>query len=141
MKHRSLGPYIALLLLVVLLAACSGPAESSSNGNAPQQANSNSTDKSAAPQSDNPAAPSNATPLAVQPIPSPPAKSAEAAAKPADKPPAGTSIASNARLPKLMAPEKKIDFGKQPKDKTLVRAISIRNGGQADLNIESVTPS
>jgi hypothetical protein len=49
--------------------------------------------------------------------------------------------AGNARAPKLVAPEKKIDFGKQPQDKTLVRAIPIRNGGRAVLNIESVVPS
>ena len=44
-------------------------------------------------------------------------------------------------MPKLVAPAKKIDFGKQPQDKSLVRAITIKNGGRADLNIESVVPS
>jgi hypothetical protein len=59
-----------------------------------------------------------------------------AAAANANKPTAATG-----RPPKLVVPEKRLDFGKQPQDKTMVRAIPIRNGGLSVLNIESVTPS
>jgi hypothetical protein len=41
----------------------------------------------------------------------------------------------------LIAPSKRLEFGKQPQDKTLIRAIVIKNGGRANLNVESVTPS
>jgi hypothetical protein len=37
-------------------------------------------------------------------------------------------------------PGAKIDYGKQDQGKTLVRAIAIKNGGRADLSIESVVP-
>jgi len=140
MKHLTLARNAALFLLVALFSACSGPAESSSNTNAPQQANSNSAEQPAS-------TPSSGTPLAVHPIPPPP-KPSEDAAKPAEKSPANlnanaanSSTAGNARLPKLVAPDKQIDFGKQPQDKTIVRAITIKNAGRAALNIESVTPS
>jgi len=55
----------------------------------------------------------------------------------------GTTLSGvhGARAPKLVAPEKQIDFGKQPQNKNLVRPIVIKNGGRADLNIESVVPS
>jgi len=54
---------------------------------------------------------------------------------------ANTANPGSERSPKLVVPEKRLDFGKQPQDKTLIRAIAIRNGGQGVLNIESVTPS
>jgi hypothetical protein len=61
---------------------------------------------------------------------------------PASKPPApAAAAASNTPAPKLVAPEKRVDFGKQPREKSLVRAIAIRNSGKADLKIESVVPS
>jgi len=41
----------------------------------------------------------------------------------------------------LILPEKRLDFGKQPQDKTMIRAIPIKNGGLSVLNIDSVTPS
>jgi hypothetical protein len=66
------------------------------------------------------------------------AKPAETAAKPAeaDKP-------ARVEGPKLvlLSQEKELDFGKQPQDKTLVKAIRIKNGGSVPLNIESVAPS
>jgi hypothetical protein len=135
MKRPIIIPYVALLVLVALLSACAGPAgdSGSSNTNAPQQANNN-------------AAPG--TPIVVQTLPPPAPKTAGEPVKPAENSPtaanadtANPANLSNARAPKLVAPEKKIDFGKQPQDKTLVRAIAIRNGGRAVLNIESVVPS
>ena len=85
----------------------------------------------------------------MQPLPPPSEpKAAGDAAKPAETHPAdrnanpaNAASAGAVRSPKLVAPEKKIDFGKQPQDKTIVRAIAIRNGGRAVLNIDSVTPS
>jgi len=83
----------------------------------------------------------------VQTLPPPEPKVADPVQPAANPPAAGNAnaakaaIAGDGRAPKLIAPEKKIDYGKQPQDKTLVRAINIRNGGRADLNIESVVPS
>lgn len=54
---------------------------------------------------------------------------------------ANKATVGNGGSPKLVVPEKRLDFGKQPQDKTMVRAIPIRNGGLGVLNIESVTPS
>jgi hypothetical protein len=74
----------------------------------------------------------------VQQIPAPPAAKSAAAG---NANAANGLAAGNARAPKLVAPEKQIDFGKQPQNKNLVRPIVIKNGGRADLNIESVVPS
>lgn len=154
MKRLNLEFYAVLLVLIALLAGCSGPAENSgaSNANAPQQqANANSA---AQPQIAQAAPPeiAQAAPPAVAPSPAPPTVQqipppSAPAAKPATAGDANAAKAANAsgaantRAPKLIAPEKKLDFGKQPQDKSLVRAIPIRNGGRADLNIESVAPS
>jgi hypothetical protein len=134
MKRSIIKPYAALLALLALFSGCSGPAENPAASNA--NANSNSSQA--------PVASEAGTPLTVQPVP-PPAKAADDVAKPTEKSPVGAaanaSTAGNARAPKLVAPDKKLDFGKQPQDKTLIRAIAIRNGGRADLNIESIVPS
>jgi len=139
MKHLKLKPYAALLALVALFTACSGSVENSGapNTSDQQQANSNAAPQPQVAQGNPTPSPA---PLAVQPIPPPPA--------PAEKPAANSkadvatpSAAGNARAPKLVAPGKKIDYGKQPQEKTLVRAIVIKNGGLANLNIESVVPS
>lgn len=132
--------YAVLLALIVILSACASREESSAppNGNTPQ-ANSNA----AAPADPQPSEarpnPSTTPPLTVQTLPPPPAKTSENASK-ADKPSVASTAASG-REPKLIAPEKRLDFGKQPQDKNLVRAIAIRNGGNGDLKIESIVPS
>ena len=156
MKYPILRTYIIVFGLVTVLSACAGSSENSatSNSNAPQQANNNS--QPAAAQDNAPAAsPNTGSPLAVQPIPPPtslPAPSAQPS--PATQPPAAVTApapgkdetakaatAANGPAPKLIAPPKRLEFGKQAEDKTLVRAITIKNGGKANLNIESVTPS
>jgi hypothetical protein len=143
MKCWIVKPYVAVFALMTLLPACSAPPENSasSNSNAPQQANSNSQEQPVA-QSNAPSAPPSTSPLTLQQLP-PPAL----AAKPAEKAmaaaaaKANTATAGSGRPPKLIVPEKRLDFGKQPQDKTMVRAIPIRNGGLGVLNIESVSPS
>lgn len=145
MKRLNLNPYAGLLVLVALLSACSEPAENSgpTNTSAPQQANSNPAPQPQIAQGNAPDGAPSPVPLAVQPIPPPPApaekSAAEGSAKAANA--ASVSTAGKVRAPKLVVPDKKIDFGKQPQDKTLVRAIVIKNGGLADLKIESVVPS
>ena len=142
MKRLNVKPYTAVLLLVGLLSGCSGSVENSgaSNNNAPPaQANSNSAPQPQIAQGNAPPAPTPA-PLAVQTIPPPPAPAEKSAAgrnpNAANPSPTGTGQA-----PKLVLSDKKLDFGKQPQGKALVRAIVIKNGGLADLNIESVVPS
>jgi hypothetical protein len=135
MKRSNMKRYATLLVLAVLASACSGPAENqgSSNTNAPPaQANSNSAPPPQIAQGNPPAVAPGPAPPTVQQIPAPPAAKSAAA---------GNANAANARAPKLVAPEKQIDFGKQPQNKNLVRPIVIKNGGRADLNIESVVPS
>jgi hypothetical protein len=140
MKHVNLKPCVALLGLVVLLSACSGSDENSAatNTNAPQANSNNSAPQPQMAQGDTPAAP-NPAPPQVETIPPP--TPAEKAAATTDVKPATPPAASNARAPKLVAPTKKIDYGKQPQDKTIVRSIVIKNGGLANLDIESVVPS
>jgi hypothetical protein len=144
MKRLDVKTYAALLVLIALLSACSGPTENSgsSNANAPQQANSNTSEQPQVAQTT--AQPG--TPVTVQPMPPPAPKADDDTTKAAEKPPAernaNTAKATNPRAPKLVAPEKKLNFGKQlPQDKTLIRAIAIRNAGKEDLKIESVAPS
>jgi hypothetical protein len=45
------------------------------------------------------------------------------------------------KAPRIFVADTKMDFGKQPQDKKLIRNIVVRNAGKTDLNIESVTPS
>jgi hypothetical protein len=140
MKQSTLKKCIALLGLVTLLSACAGSPENTatSNGNSAQQANSNSQ-QPIAQGTPSDASPSVAPP-AVQAIPAPATPPVQPQAT-VNGNPAKPSPAANARAPKLIAPAKRLEFGKQPQDKTLIRAITIKNGGQAVLNIESVTPS
>ena len=78
-------------------------------------------------------------------MPPPAPKATDDTTKPPEKPPAernaNTANTASVRAPKLVAPDKKIEYGKVPQDKTLVRAIPIRNAGREDLRIESVAPS
>jgi hypothetical protein len=132
MKRLNLTSYAALLVLAALFSACSGPPPESGSSNTSAQPQANSNGAAAAP---------NPPPLAVQPIPPPPT--------PVEKSPANSNAnsatagaaAGNARVPRLVVSEKKIDYGKVPQEKTLVRTIVIKNGGLANLNIESVVPS
>ena len=143
MKCSKMKRYATLLVLAVLASACSGPAENqgSSNTNAPPaQANSNSSSpQPQIAQGNPPAVAPGPVPPTVQQIPPPPKSAAAGNANAANA--TNGPAAGNARAPKLVAPEKQIDFGKQPQNKNLVRPIVIKNGGRADLNIESVVPS
>jgi hypothetical protein len=142
MKRLNLKPYIALLVLAVLLSGCSGSSENSGSSDTsapPAQANNNSAPETQTAEANPPSVDPNSVPPAAQPIPPPSA--------PAEKPAAGDakaakpSVPANAHAPKLVVPSKTIDYGKQPQDKSLVRAIVIKNGGLANLSIESVVPS
>ena len=122
----------------MLTSSCSGPADNASaaNSNAGEQANNNSKQPPAADSS---------TALKVVTIP-PPVMTPLDPVSPVEKPPVeapevAKATTDPAHSPKLITPDKKIDFGKQPQDKTLVRAITISNGGHGLLNIESVVPS
>jgi hypothetical protein len=139
MEQSALKKCIALLGLVTLLSACARSPENAatSNGNSAQQANNNAQQPVA---QGTPADPSpSVAPPTVQTIP-PPAAPVQPQATVNGNPPKPAPAAGE-RAPKLIAPAKRLEFGKQPQDKTLVRAIVIRNGGRADLKVESVTPS
>jgi hypothetical protein len=60
--------------------------------------------------------------------------------KPATKERTPADRAPTDRAPKLLVPAKKLDFGNQPQEKTLARTFQVKNVGNADLQIESVTP-
>jgi hypothetical protein len=139
MTHSISKKYIALLSLVILLSACAHSAEdsASANANSAQQANSNSQ-QPIAQGTPSDASPSVAPP-AVQAIPAPATPPQPQATVNGN--PAAPSPAANAREPKLIAPTKRLEFGKQPQGKSLIRAVTIKNGGRANLNIESVAPS
>lgn len=145
MKRLNLNPYAALLMLVALFTACSGSDEHSatSNSNVTQQANSNAAAQPQVAQDNAPVVAPSPAPPAVQSIPPlpPPAGREAAMANQSAADAKNASTATNARVPKLVVPDKKIDYGKQPQGKTLVRAIVIKNGGRADLNIEAVVPT
>lgn len=141
------------LSFVLLMAGCSAPPDNgsaTSNNNAPASATANANATAVTGQPATPpvaTAPPAASPTpAVQPVPATqpmPAtvKPTETAAKPAAK--ENKESAAPVSGPKLVlvTQEKDLDFGKQPQDKTLVKAIRIKNGGKAVLNIQSVTPS
>lgn len=142
MKRWIIKPYFVVFILISLFTACSSPPENSgsSNSNATQQANSNSQGEPVAQGNASPPAPGT-SPLTLQQLP-PPA----AAPKPVEKSMASANAnkaeaAAAGQAPKLVVSDKRLNFGKQPQDKSMVRAIPIKNGGLGLLNIESVTPS
>jgi hypothetical protein len=132
------------VLLLMLMAACSAPPENA------EKANDNSTKQNTASQSSvaqngTPTVTSNANistsqlPVA-QPAPAQTAAgSADSSAKPGEKSVTKENTPGE-RAPRLLVPAKKLDFGKQPQEKTLSRTFQIKNVGNADLQIESVTP-
>jgi len=140
MKHLTLKQYALLIVLALVLSACSAPGEngSSSNTNSSPQSNSNSATQPSVAENGTPTAISNAPPPAVQQIPAP--QPADKAAAPPNSNSVAATPAANPRAPKLVVPSAKIDYGKQDQGKTLIRAIAIRNGGKSDLNIEQVVP-
>jgi len=116
--------YVWPLLFAGVMCACSPGGES------PNPPNSNTTGQAQpAPQPPRP-------PVAQQPVATPgPAASAPAPTATATPP------APPANAPKLFVPVTKIDFGKQPKEKTITRSITVKNVGKSELKIESVVPS
>ncbi|HEX8089915.1 MAG TPA: hypothetical protein VF762_13730 [Blastocatellia bacterium] len=146
MMNRSEKLNAIFILLLTLTASCSAPPEdgSKANTNSAQQAGAAKPEPSVA-QSGTPTATGNgntstAQPPGAQPEPTQPASPPGVdMAKPGEK--AAPDPAAKARAPRLLVPDKKLDFGKQPQDKTLARTFQIKNVGNADLLIESVTPS
>jgi hypothetical protein len=144
-RFQKLNPI--LILLLVLMASCAAPPENAekANNNSAQSIGAAASEPTVA-QSGTPTATSNgnvstAQPPVAQSAPAPPASNPTVdSAKPAEKAAAGPA-ASKDRAPRLLVPDKKLDFGKQPQDKTLARTFQIKNVGNADLLIESVTPS
>jgi len=123
------------------MAACSSPPENAEKANSnSEQKNGAATAQPQVAKDGTPTATNNASPPAIQPpaaqsAPVPTAaKTAETSAK------SGEKAAPAGKAPKLLVPEKKLDFGKQPQDKTIARTFRVKNVGNADLNIESVTP-
>jgi hypothetical protein len=144
MINRSEKLNTIFILLLTLTASCSAPPENvgNANANSAQQAGAAKTEPPVA-QSGTPTAtgnPSTAQPPGAQTAPVQPASPpAGDVVKPAEK--AAADSAAKGRAPRLLVPDKKLDFGKQPQDKTLARTFQIKNVGNADLLIESVTPS
>jgi len=144
-------PSLAAFIFATLLTACSAPPDdsASSNSNISQQSNSNSAGQQAA-QGNAPSPGPGTSPLTLQQLPPPakppkPVENSMARANPNANRDANANtspaVASTEGAPKLIVPEKRLDFGKQPQDKTMIRAIPIKNGGLSMLNIDSVTPS
>jgi hypothetical protein len=146
MKNHLKLIYIAPVLLALLMTACSSP-DDANNHNAEPTANTNTSPPVT--QTAPPTTPSLVPPpVPLPPTPAPPAVKSNApnantaaanppAAQAANKPAAGKTGA-----PKLavLTKDKGLDFGKQPQEKSLVRAIQIKNTGTAELKIETVAP-
>ena len=132
------------VLILILMAACSQPSEETavSGNKSAQPSNSNQGPQPAIAQNGSATITGNgnAAAAAAPAAPAPPKaepSDKESANQPGAKP--ATKDAS-AKAPKLVAPSKTIEFGKQSQDTTLVRNFQIRNTGNAELKIESVTP-
>ena len=116
---------------MVLVAACSAPDEPDSTNN-----NTAASDQQNGPQVSNVSAPPAATdPVPPLTLPTSKLPDPTAANGAAPTPPATGSV------PKLVVPKTTIDFGKQPKEKSLARTFVIKNGGTAELKIDAVEPS
>ncbi|HSE96907.1 MAG TPA: hypothetical protein VLD57_01470 [Blastocatellia bacterium] len=112
------------LLLAVAMSACSPGGEPPPGARASQQDGASTT---------SPQPPAVQQPVAATAQTSQSATTAVVTPQPPSVPPANAPI--------LQVPVTKIDFGKQPKDKTITREIALRNVGKSELKIESVVPS
>jgi hypothetical protein len=122
---------VALPLLALLTAGCSGT---------PESANSNAAAPSSpVAQSGTAPASSEATPSAT-PVQNPQA-GGEAATPPQVSSGAPAQPTTSGPAPKLVIDSMKINFGNQPSGKTIVRTITLKNGGKAPLKIDAVEPS
>jgi hypothetical protein len=133
MKKITLN-FLLPILAASFLAACSSPAADEATKNSNTSSPSAELKRPEQPA----AAASSAQPAQTPTTPAPQFSPATPAASPASGP---TQPASATALPKLVIPVQKIDFGRQPKAKSLTKSILIKNVGKADLNIESVQPS
>ena len=127
--------YIAPLVLVSLMAACSSQ---------PEPANNNTATSSPVAQNGTVPASSDASTQAAAPSGQPTVAPAEGAKVETAAPPAISAagqLVPSGPSPKLVVPAAKIDFGKQPQGKSIARTITIRNAGKAPLNIAAVEPS
>jgi hypothetical protein len=133
MKHRIILSLFVIASLVALFTACSGrgdressqPAADAKSSAPPGAAQPNQ----AAPVASNGGSQPSPTPAV---LPPPSLKVAEVIKPEPGKP---------GKKPKIVLASTKLDFGKQAQSKTINRSIVVRNGGNADLEIESVTPS
>jgi len=139
------------------------PASSDQPAQAPSQAEASSSQSASEAPAPQPTAPqqqaapspigsptvtpaSSATPGEPAPkVPAQPAPGTGSSVQPAAPVQAKVTVAPEPGLdtekaPKLLIATPQMDFGKQPQDKTLNRAIAIRNTGKSNLLIESVTP-
>jgi hypothetical protein len=120
--------FLSLLLLVMLLvAACS---DASENGNSQSKAaNSNQNNRSEETQANGSKVVKAEGAVAVIP----PANS--------NRPgPPATDPAITGKAPKLFLPVTNADYGKVKAEKSFTRTFDIKNNGNAPLNIEAVTP-
>jgi len=53
----------------------------------------------------------------------------------------GDANAANHKPPKIVVPIRKLDFGRQAADATVVRSLPVRNTGAGDLTLDSVESS
>lgn len=135
MKRNIFNLFVLPVLSMVLLSACAAPPSEEASGNS--NASQSGTELKRPDQQSPATGQGNGTPLEVSqqaPAPSNPAVATIPAQSPAQPASAGAQ-------PKLVIPVKKLDFGKQPKEKSLTRSIVVKNTGKADLRIEAVVPS
>lgn len=137
MKNSCRKLWVLPILIMMLMTACSSPeATSSSNNNGAQPSNTNTAPQVAMRES--PAITDNANASAdTPPIQKILPNGKPAAVQPNAQP---APAATTDKAPKLVAPMKTIEFGKQPQDKTITRSFQIRNTGNAELKIENVQP-
>jgi hypothetical protein len=135
--------YLIPVLLALLMAACSSPSEdaASSNNNSEQPSVTQpSIAQNGTPTTTNNANASDILAPAGQPFPAQPKMAPGNKQPDGSQPAAKPATVTMGKAPKLVAPAKTIEFGKQPQDKTLVRNFQIRNTGNAELQIEDVKP-
>jgi hypothetical protein len=131
---------VITFMLALFMAACASPDENTDAQQTNSNANASAAQQAATPpQNDNSttAQPNAAAPNGQPAGPLPAVKSTDIAASPEAK--AG-QVDLTGPLPKLELASREINFGTQKRDKTLNHTIRIKNGGKADLKIESVVP-
>jgi hypothetical protein len=129
------------LLVGAFSVGCSSENTDTQNANQAVSTGASTNHNTQAPSNGTPSAgPSQAVSPAPQPASTPQPPASQSPSPSPQSQPTTTPVAGSIDVPKLVLSTTKINFGKQPKERTIARSITVRNAGKAELRISAVEP-